>query len=288
MTEERTGTVEGAGSTRIFYRCREVSSPRARLLAVHGLGEHSGRLDRLAESTVAAELDFYALDLRGHGHSQGRRGHALSFDRLLRDLDAFRRSVAPGRATHTFLLGHSLGALIVGRYVQEFGFAGLAGAILAAPFIELSMRPPVWKLRLGVLADRLTPALTLDNELRAENLFRDPEQRLTYDADPLVHHRISVRLWGEMRRNAALLRSRVVQTRIPLLFQIPGDDRVVDSSATRDLVAALGDTGRVREYEGAYHALYHDPDATEALDDVVEWIDTILGWEGSARRDGLV
>ena len=88
-------------------------------------GEHSGRCGRFALCAEEAGLDYYALDLRGHGRSQGRRGHVGSFDRLLSDLDRFRRRTGNGGpASPTILLGHSLGGLIVGRYVQEFGFPG--------------------------------------------------------------------------------------------------------------------------------------------------------------------
>ena len=67
MAEERTGTLEGAGGVRVFFRGREVKVPRGRLFVAHGLGEHSGRYGLLAEAITAAGLDYYALDLRGHG-----------------------------------------------------------------------------------------------------------------------------------------------------------------------------------------------------------------------------
>jgi len=287
--EECSGTVEGAGGLRIFFRGSEVEAPRGRLLAVHGLGEHSGRYANFAGACVRHGLDFYALDLRGHGLSQGRRGHAHSIDRMLQDLDRLRRHVCGRRPPGpTFLLGHSLGGLIVGRYVQEFGFPGLEGSVLVAPFVELAMRPPGWKTLVGAAADRVAPALTMDNELRAEELFRDPEQRRIYETDPLVHHRISARLWGEMVRNARRLRERAVAIGVPLLFQLPGADRVVSSQAARDVALRVGARARILEYPEAFHALLHDPLAARVLADACEWIEACLRGEAGARAPLLV
>lgn len=277
MAEEMTGAVEGAGGLRLFYRSREVPGSRARLLAVHGLGDHSGRFERLAEATCDAGLDFYALDLRGHGRSGGRRGHASSFDRLLQDLDRFRRR-ARTRETRgpTFLLGHSLGGLVVGRYVQEFAFPALGGAILAAPFVELSMSAPAWKLRLAEVADRILPALALGSGIRVEDQFREAAERDRWNDDPLVHDRLSARLWGEMRRNSALFRARADQVQTPFLVLLAGDDRIVATDAARRAAAELGGRADVREYPGAFHSLFQDPCTGTAVRDLLEWIDAGL------------
>jgi alpha-beta hydrolase superfamily lysophospholipase len=61
----------------------------ARLLIVHGYGEHAGRyihfMQWLAERGVASE----AIDLRGHGRSPGRRGFVVRWDEYIDDLKAF-------------------------------------------------------------------------------------------------------------------------------------------------------------------------------------------------------
>lgn len=289
MTEERTGTLEVSGGARLFFRSRETDGSRGRLLAVHGLGEHSGRFGRIAACAAVAGLDYFALDLRGHGRSPGRRGHTGSFDRLLTDLDRLRRRTGNGESKlPTFLLGHSLGGLIVGRYVQEFGFPSLAGAALVAPYVDLAMSPPAWKLRLSDVADRLVPSLTMDNEIRADMLFRTAEERTAHQGDSLVHHRVSARLWGDMRRQAAILVRRADQTRTPILVQVSGDDRVVSAVACRELASRFGGDTRVIEYEDAYHDLYRDPSADEAASDLVRWIGDILVGRGGAGVDAAI
>jgi alpha-beta hydrolase superfamily lysophospholipase len=289
MMEERTGTLEVPGGLRLFFRSRLTEESRGRLLAVHGHGEHSGRFGRVAECAAAAGLDFHAFDLRGHGRSGGRRGHARSFDLLLSDLDSIRRRVGSDETKlPTFLFGHSLGGLIVGRYVQEYGFPTLGGTVLVAPFVDLALRPPTWKLRFADVADRLLPSLTMDNEIRAEMLSRTREEREERENDPLVHSRMSARLWGEMRRNAGVLVRRAEQSRTHFLLQLAGADRVVSTPAALDLGTRLGGNARVVVYDDAYHDVYHDPAGGEAAADLVHWLgERLVGGVGAGAATAV-
>ena len=156
MTELAVGYLEGTGGVRVFYRAWETREPAGSVLFVHGLGEHGGRYDRLAQVVASLGLDLYAIDLRGHGRSQGRRGHVPDFTCFLRDLDRLRRRAGretTGRAT--FLVGHSLGGLVVGRYAEAFAPDGLRGVAFVAPFVETEMQIPGWKRSLGAATDRL-------------------------------------------------------------------------------------------------------------------------------------
>ena len=273
MTEPAVGFLEGTGGVRVFSRAWEALEPVGSVLFVHGLGEHGGRYQRLADVVGALGLDLYAVDLRGHGRSQGRRGHVTDFTCFLRDLDRLRRRAgreATGRAT--FLVGHSLGGLVVGRYAEAFAPDGLRGVVFVAPFVETEMQIPGWKRSLGAATDRLVPALTMENGLRVEELFRrEPDQR-AYADDPLVHRRISARLWGEMQRASVRLLADAHRLRVPVLLQLAGCDTVVSNSASRDFGARLAVRPEVIEYQDAYHALYFDPLAEESLADLSVWL----------------
>ncbi len=274
MTEPAVGYLEGTGGVRVFYRAWEVADPAGCVLFVHGLGEHGGRYDRLAEVVGTLGLDLYSIDLRGHGRSQGRRGHVSDFACFLRDLDRLRRRAGretTGRAT--FLVGHSLGGLVVGRYAEAFAPDGLRGVVFVTPFVETEMSIPGWKRSLGAAADRMIPALTMENGLNVEELFRRESDQRLYEEDPLVHHRISARLWGEMQRASPRLLADAHRLRVPVLLQLAGSDTVVSNSAARDFAARLASRPEVIEYEDAFHALYFDPRAEEALADLRGWLE---------------
>lgn len=275
MSRPAHGWIDGANGLRIFYRLWEAEQPRGRVLCVHGLGEHGGRYDGVAAAVTGAGYDCCAFDLRGHGRSEGRRGHVRAFEDLLRDLDRVRRQTCrEGTEGPTFLLGHSLGGLIVGRWLQEFGAADcVEGAVFLAPLVEIAKDVPGWKRTIGDLADRFVPALTLDNGIGTEELFRTEAEREEWDADPGVHHRISARLWGEMQRAAGRLREGSVALGVPSLFLLPGDDRVVSTAAAEAFAARVDPPAEIRVYEGAFHALHHDPATERCLADLTQWLD---------------
>jgi alpha-beta hydrolase superfamily lysophospholipase len=119
----------------------------------------------------------------------------------------------------------------------------------------------------------MVPALTMDNGLTVEDLFRRESDQRVYEEDPLVHHRISARLWGEIQRASPRLLSDAHRLRVQVLLQLAGSDTVVSNPAARDFGARLASRPEVIEYEGAFHALYFDPRAEEALADLRGWLE---------------
>ena len=71
---------------RLYYRHDAVTVPRARLLLVHGLGEHSGRYDHIVARLNALGIDVIRYDHYGHGRSDGKRGTLRCANQLDQDL----------------------------------------------------------------------------------------------------------------------------------------------------------------------------------------------------------
>lgn len=283
MDEPIVGHLEGTGGVRVSFRFWGNSDPRGSVLCVHGLGEHSGRYQGLADAIAPLGLDFYAIDMRGHGLTQGKRGHVEKFEHLLRDLDRLRRRADGGVAGRPFYLaGHSLGGLVVGRYAEAFAPDGLRGIVLIAPFVDVALEVPAWKRSLGAAADQIAPRLTMDNGLDVNELFRLESDRSAYRDDPLVHRRISARLWGEMQRASVRLVEDAPRLRVPVLLQLAGEDAVVSNTASRDFASRLPSQPEIIEYDEAFHALFHDPRAPEILGDLSNWLARLV--EGTTDR----
>ena len=269
----RSGTLAGAGGERLFHRTWTPERPVGRVLIVHGLGDHSGRFRTFGRWLALHGLEARALDLRGHGRSSGRRGHAEGFDRLLADVERLGdRADEEAGSLPTVVFGHSLGGLVALRYLQERPSGSLQGAVAVAPFLRLEMRPPAWKLALGRVADRWLPGLTLASGTETELVLRDPEERRERRADPRTHDRISARLWGEMQRAADAVMEAAGRFDAPVLLQAAGDDRVVSSAAVAELAGRLGGDGQLLHYPESFHDLLHDPAAREAARDALSWI----------------
>ena len=73
------------------YRDEPEADPAAVLCLVHGLGEHAGRYKDLTCQLCAAGLAVLSMELRGHGASDGKRGHAAPRARVLGDIDDLDR-----------------------------------------------------------------------------------------------------------------------------------------------------------------------------------------------------
>lgn len=248
---------------------------RGVLLVVHGLSEHGGRYADLARVANDAGYEVAAVDLYGHGMSPGPRGHARSFEtdhfRAVDELVRVAERRSPG--TPTFLVGHSLGGLIVARWAQSRVFARrLYGLVLVAPFVEPRVRIPGWKRALARLLSGLWPSFSLPTGIEDEIVFREPARRAEFAADPLVQRRMTAGHWTELERERARLREAAPDLDLPILVQIAGDDRVVSTPATLALAERLPDA-TVLTYPEAFHALHHDPASPRVLADLIAWTD---------------
>lgn len=255
------------------YWAPDGREPVGTLLAVHGLSEHSGRYEGLALAARDLGLALAAVDLVGHGRSPGRRGHIDSFDAdHLGAVDALVRRVESERPDMPLVLvGHSLGGLIVARWAQRRVFARrLRGLILIAPFVAPRMPIPGWKLAVAHALENVLPSLRLATGIADEDVFREPVERARFAADPLVQRKISVGHWAALTAARERLVADAGELEIPTLFLLAGDDRVISTDAARALARRMP-TATVIEYPEAFHALLHDPLASEVTCDLLAW-----------------
>lgn len=272
------GRLAGSDGHTLHYASWLVDRPRGRVLILHGLGEYGARYASAARAANAADCDAHALDQRGHGRSSGQRGHARTLEGVVRDVGLFRDRVGYGEPQlPTFVLGHSLGGLVALRYLQSTHGRGMQGGILVAPFLAVSMRTPSLKIQLGKWASRMVPRLAMDNGIRFEDQFRRPEERLKSQTDQMTHRRITARMWTELVRGANLAEEDAEAIGCALLFQLPGDDRIVSNAATQRLADRLSASSEVITYEGAFHDLYRDPMRDRASADLTRWLRDRIG-----------
>ena len=273
---ESDGKFEGVDGLHLYYRAWETSTPTAGLIVVHGLSDHSARFAHLGRRMASNRINVYACDLRGHGVSEGRRGHAPHFDYFLQDLERFRREVESitARAIPLFILGHSMGGLIVLRYIEEYG-VDLDGAILSSPWLATGPAIPRWKILGAGLLNKMLPSLPIDAGIDPEFISHDPEVVVRYREDPLVHGKITPRLFMEASAAMGLVLHRSDRIRIPLLFLLAGDDQLVDTRKSeafaRSLAAAADVT--IRVLPDYYHEVLNDFGGAQALHEVRTWID---------------
>ena len=106
-------------ATPLFYRRHTPQSGcRARVLILHGLGEHGGRYRPVADYLGGIGLEALLPDLRGYGHSGGKPACVRRFSDYHRDLETFHAwLLRQDRSLPLFFLGHSFGALVMASYL---------------------------------------------------------------------------------------------------------------------------------------------------------------------------
>ncbi len=244
------------------------------VVIAHGLGEHAGRYEHVADALTAAGFAVRALDHRGHGRSGGLRGHVDEFAQLPRDLAAV---VQAFRAEHPGLpavvMGHSLGGLVTLQFHINHPDHGLDGLILSNPLLAVAFVPPRWKTMAARLLGRIAPRLRLDNELDTSEISRDPAEVKAYEDDPLVHRLISTRLFNEMMAAAARTPASASSFRLPTLWVLGGSDKIVSAKAGEAFARTLpADATTIRVWPESYHEPHNDLDKAEVIEAIVGWV----------------
>jgi alpha-beta hydrolase superfamily lysophospholipase len=246
---------------------------RANLVIVHGVGEHSGRYANLVDYLVPRGIAVWGFDLRGHGRSDGQRGHINSWEEYRQDVRrALDLTAARDGAAPCFLLGHSLGALIVLDYVARDA-SGLAGAIVsAAPIEPVGVASPIL-VAVARAMSRIWPRFALSLGLDARALSRDPAVVQAYVRDPLVHPKTTARWGTEALDTVAWVKAHAGEIKLPLLM-IHGEMDRLDSAGGAQAFCertACADK-EFKAYAGGYHEPHNDLDHAQVAADMEQWI----------------
>lgn len=264
-----------ADSIRLYgQEWKPEGKQKAAIAMVHGLGEHSGRYEHVAEAFTTAGYSLTAFDLRGHGKSEGVRGHSPSYEALMEDIThniELAREHFPGLPI--FLYGHSLGGNL-SLYYCLTQKPQLKGAIVTSPGLATAAPVPPVKLALGKLMYNLMPALQMDNGLLRSGLSRDPEVEKKYSADALVHPKISARLALDIINNGKFIVDHASEFPIPLLLMQGSGDYIVNPPMTKNFAnAAPPSKITYKEWDGLFHELHNEPEKAQVLKTMIDWLD---------------
>lgn len=264
--------LRSADGTTLAARFRRPESPWASVVVCHGHGEHFGRYEHVADALVDAGLAVYGADLRGHGASDGKRGHTMAWSRYVDDVDAVHAAAdADGLgALPRFQLGHSMGGLVSIHFALEHR-RDLAGLALSGPLLGLAFEVPPLKAWIGRKLSRWLPGLTLPSELDARQISRNPAVVAAYEADPLVHDRISTRAFTEMTAAIDAAHTGAEHLTLPVLLMHGDADGLTDVEASRRFAARLPQA-ESHFLPGFYHEIFNEPQQAEPLGLLTDWL----------------
>ena len=252
-----------------------AGQPRGTVVLVHGWGDYTGRWTHVARWFAAQGFTCFGADLRGHGQSPGRRGHVERFAQYLADLSALRKMASLEVPGPQVLVGHSFGGLVVLRYLETVP-AGVSGAVLATPYIDLVRPVARWKIAAARLLGDLLPSVPIPTGLDYEAISRDPEVVRVFREDPLCHEVMTPRAWRESEAGRAALHAERERIGVPLQFLLAGDDRIVSTAAAAAFAKSLRGDVVTRTYQGMYHNILHEPDRDQVFADLAPWLDRVV------------
>lgn len=268
-TTEAASTRDGI---RLLTRHWPATAPRAAVLLVHGLGEHSGRYEHVGDQLAAAGLETFGWDHRGFGASGGERAWVDRWSRFFDDVEdrlAAVRAASPSRLV--ILYGHSMGGLIaLGYAVSDRPRPDLL--VLSAPGIDADV--PAWKRAIAPIAARVLPRLRIPNGISPAMLSRDPARQEAARTDPLMLTSSTTLFGALFFEEQARVRAAAPSLSIPTLVIHGLDDPIVPARVTEPLAALPGVTRRA--YPGIRHELHNEPEGPQIIADVIAWIDERL------------
>ena len=243
----------------------------ALVIMVHGVGEHSGRYDQWAEKFTEQSVGFLTFDLHGHGNSPGIRGHA-SIRSIKNDLRTIIQNMHEKYPDVPLVLfGYSMGGQIVLSYALDHQ-ENIQGIIASSSWLKL-VRPPSPLLRwLARWVSYIVPWWTVRTGIRADQFSQNSTAKRSTKKDPLLHKKISIKLFSDLWKNGNKLLCNKQQVNIPLLLMHGNADPLTSFQASKSFAQNAGKHATFKEWDGMRHDLLNNDDSECVFQYVMKWL----------------
>ena len=263
---------KASDGTALQYYEQTTENARAVVCLVHGMGEHTGRYGHVADFLNSKGFHVLGFDQRGHGRSEGKRGHAPSYDLLLESVSRLVETAAtrhPGLPL--FLYGHSMGGNLVLNYAIRNG-KGIHAVIASSPYLRLAFEPPKWKTGLASLVKNILPGLQQPTGLDASMLSHDASVVNAYINDPLVHDKITPSFFLSVHEAGEWALLHAAELKVPALVFHGDADKITSASASEEFVRRSQGKAELKLFADLYHETHNELEKEIVLDHVAGWM----------------
>lgn len=268
------GSFPTADNLKLYWVSAAPPEPRAHLALVHGYAEHIGRYAHVIDHFASLGYAVHGFDVRGHGRSEGRRGHVRRFDDYMDDLARYLERVKIAAAgKKVVMLGHSHGGLLAASYALSQP-TDVAAVVLTSPFFGLAFKPPAVKVAAGKVLARILPSLHMGNELDSAQLTRDPQFVAAHRADKLVFNVTTPGWFVTTLAAQARLLAEAGRITLPVGIFAGGSDPIADIKVAQLFFDRVGSKDKTfKSYEGALHEVLNETNRSEVFGDIAAWIE---------------
>ncbi|TDI37497.1 MAG: alpha/beta hydrolase [Acidobacteria bacterium] len=266
MESVATPVAHKAIGTELVRDWTPSSEPKATVVVVHGLAEHSGRYERTGSLLSDAGFHVRSFDLIGAGASGGDRWDIDDWNRY-HDQIQTHVEWAKEQGRPVVLMGHSMGGnLVLGYAISDRPPPDLL--VASAPALGGGA---AWQRAIAPVVAKLVPTLSISNGLKGEQLSRDPAVAEAYFADPLVHPKSTTRLGAALFAAMDDVASNCDRLDLPTLVLHGGLDTIVPPQSSAFLESLPGVDRRL--YPSLRHEILNEPEGPEVVSDIIDWVD---------------
>lgn len=253
-----------------------IEQPQAVIALVHGLGEHCRRYDHLARFFNDNAFAMVGYDRRGHGRSEGKRGHTLDFEVLLDEVQTLLQHCQKKYPDlPVFLYGHSMGGNLALSYMLQRKPAGIKGVIVTGAWIKLATNPSAFLIWLGRLMRKIYPAFSQPNGLNPKHICTVPKEVDAYVNDPLVHDKITSATGIDMMKAGDALADYRGDFPVPLLMMHGEQDMIIAPQGSRDFAQNVKGSITHKEWPQLYHEIHNEANAQAIFNYTLNWMKEI-------------
>ncbi len=240
------------------------------IVIAHGWSEHCGRYQSLAEWFVEHGYEVHAIDHRGHGKSEGKRGHVRRWTDYARDLEQLRQTIEQEKQ---YIIGHSMGGMIAILHSLEYPekFAAMA---LSGPAADVSIPVPKYKQVLGKTMSTWMPRLSMTNDIDPSVVCSDPQVVENYKDDPYTHGRVTARWFNEYMKTVERVKDEATDIHMPIAIWHGEGDQLVEPWVSENFYNALDTKHKQRKIvDGALHEILLEPNWEETAEEIKNWLE---------------
>lgn len=255
-----------------YWQSWEPKQIKAIIFVIHGMGEHSGRYAEIAAFFNQFNYVVCAMDHYGHGKSGGKRGDIPSMDFMLNSVDHFiQEAYKVYGKLPAVVYGHSMGGNVVANYLiqknQEFKVA-----MITSPWLVLPEAPPAWRILLAKIMMKIYPGFQDKTGLDVQAISRDPKAVKAYEADPLVHDKMTPRFYFAMEEAGLMAIDYAERIKIPVLLMHGRADRITGITGSVLMYENNPEHITFKAWDDAYHELHHDIIKGEVMEYMIDFI----------------
>ena len=249
----------------IFVDEKIVENSTKAILLIHGFAEHGGRYKDFIFRLNEQGYSVFAMDLRGHGKTRGKKGDMESIEKVITDVEIVMDYI---RENYNFekvgIFGHSTGGLVTSLFTS-LNNNKVDFIILSSPAIYCPKKLKI----INFIPYNLAKFIYIKKR-RSES-----KEMLEYSKkDEYSLHKFSLRCIGVIFKEGVRLHNKILNIQCPALLVCGKKDKLLnESNKFEDLSKKLKNVkNKFILYEDAKHRIVHNEGSEERIQDILNWL----------------